>query len=87
MPNEELFKTPFSPKSGIETIYPGVKPQTKLEINKAITRGSASCMAAIAASDAALDLDITILEKVNIRRSGTLATGMDALNKVAVPGL
>jgi adenylylsulfate reductase subunit A len=38
--------------------------------------GSAGCMAA---SDAAPDLDITILEKANIRRSGTLATGMDAL--------
>jgi succinate dehydrogenase/fumarate reductase flavoprotein subunit len=49
--------------------------------------GSAGCMAAIAASDAAPNLDITILEKANIRRSGTLATGMDALNIVAVPGL
>jgi succinate dehydrogenase/fumarate reductase flavoprotein subunit len=49
--------------------------------------GSAGCMAAIAASDAAPDLDITILEKANIRRSGTLATGMDALNIVAVPGI
>jgi len=48
--------------------------------------GSAGCMAAIAAREAGPDLDITILEKANIRRSGTLATGMDALNIVAVPG-
>ena len=44
-------------------------------------------MAAIAARDAAPDLDISILEKANIRRSGTLATGMDAMNIVAVPGI
>jgi succinate dehydrogenase/fumarate reductase flavoprotein subunit len=49
--------------------------------------GSAGCMAAIAAHDAAPDLNITILEKAHIKRSGTLATGMDALNVVAVPGL
>jgi len=49
--------------------------------------GSAGCMAAIAAHDAAPELDITILEKAHTRRSGTLATGMDALNVVAVPGL
>ena len=49
--------------------------------------GSAGCMAAIAAHDEAPDLNITILEKAHTRRSGTLATGMDALNVVAVPGL
>jgi len=49
--------------------------------------GSAGCMAAIAAHDDAPDLRITILEKAHTRRSGTLATGMDALNVVAVPGL
>ena len=63
---------------GIETI------ETDILV---IGGGSAGCMAAIAASDAAPDLDITILEKANIRRSGTLATGMDALNVVAVPGI
>ncbi len=46
--------------------------------------GSAGCMAA---HDAAPDLNITILEKAHTRRSGTLATGMDALNVVAIPGL
>ena len=49
--------------------------------------GSAGCMAAIAAHDDAPDLNITIFEKAHMRRSGTLATGMDALNVVAVPGL
>jgi succinate dehydrogenase/fumarate reductase flavoprotein subunit len=49
--------------------------------------GSAGCMAAIAAYDADPKLNITILEKAHTRRSGTLATGMDALNVVAVPGL
>jgi len=49
--------------------------------------GSAGCMAAIAAHDAAPNLNITIFEKAHTRRSGTLATGMDALNVVAVPGL
>ena len=49
--------------------------------------GSAGCMAAIAASDADPNLKVTIIEKANIRRSGTLATGMDALNIVAVPGV
>jgi succinate dehydrogenase/fumarate reductase flavoprotein subunit len=65
-----------------------VKPEIKA-INTdilVIGGGSAGSMAAIAASDAAPDLDVTILEKANIRRSGTLATGMDALNVVAVPG-
>ena len=49
--------------------------------------GSAGCMAAIAAYDADPKLKITILEKAHTRRSGTLATGMDAMNVVAVPGL
>ncbi|MBA7658080.1 hypothetical protein ES703_66028 [subsurface metagenome] len=49
--------------------------------------GSAGCMAAIAARDADPGLDVTILEKANIRRSGTLAIVMDVLNVVAVPGV
>jgi len=68
---------------------PTEKPETEIIETDVliIGGGSAGCMAAIAAHDAAPDLDITILEKANIRRSGTLATGMDALNVVAVPGL
>jgi len=49
--------------------------------------GSAGCLAAIAAKDADPSLDVTIFEKANIKRSGSLATGMDALNIVAVPGI
>ena len=49
--------------------------------------GSAGCMAAIAAYDADPTLKITILEKAHTQRSGTLATGMDAMNVVAIPGL
>jgi succinate dehydrogenase/fumarate reductase flavoprotein subunit len=49
--------------------------------------GSAGCMAAIAAYDADPKLKVTILEKAHTQRSGTLATGMDAMNVVAVPGL
>jgi len=49
--------------------------------------GSAGCLAAIAAKDADPGLDVTIFEKANIKRSGSLATGMDALNIVAVPGI
>ncbi|MDM8536970.1 FAD-binding protein [Desulfobacterales bacterium HSG17] len=65
------------------------KPETKIIETDVliIGGGSAGCMAAIAAHDAAPNLNITILEKAHTRRSGTLATGMDALNVVAVPGL
>ena len=49
--------------------------------------GSAGCLAALAAKDADPNLAVTIFEKANIKRSGTLATGMDALNIVAVPGI
>jgi len=49
--------------------------------------GSAGCMAAIAAYDADPTLKITIMEKAHTQRSGTLATGMDAMNVVAIPGL
>jgi succinate dehydrogenase/fumarate reductase flavoprotein subunit len=65
------------------------KPETEIIETDVliIGGGSAGCMAAIAAHDAAPDLNITILEKAHIKRSGTLATGMDALNVVAVPGL
>jgi len=49
--------------------------------------GSAGCLAAIAAKDADPNLGVTIFEKANVKRSGSLATGMDALNVVAVPGI
>ena len=49
--------------------------------------GSAGCLAAIAAKDVDSSLDVTIFEKGHIRRSGSLATGMDALNIVVIPGI
>lgn len=49
--------------------------------------GAAGCLAAIAVKDADPSLDVTIFEKAHIKRSGSLATGMDALNVVAVPGI
>jgi succinate dehydrogenase/fumarate reductase flavoprotein subunit len=47
--------------------------------------GAAGCFAAIKAKDQAPDLDITIVEKAHIRRSGSLTTGMDSLNVVCLP--
>ncbi|MDN5347686.1 MAG: hypothetical protein PWP65_1250 [Clostridia bacterium] len=48
--------------------------------------GSAGCMAAIRAGELNPEAEIVIFEKGHIRRSGTIAMGMDALNVVAVPG-
>ncbi len=49
--------------------------------------GSAGCLAAIRAKELNPRLEVVILEKGEIRRSGALAMGMDALNIVAVPGV
>lgn len=49
--------------------------------------GSAGCMAAIEAKDAKPELDVTVMEKAHIRRSGALARGMEALNVVILPGI
>lgn len=49
--------------------------------------GSAGCLAAIRAKELNPRLDVLILEKGEIKRSGALAMGMDALNIVAVPGV
>ena len=49
--------------------------------------GSAGCLAAIRAKELNPGLEVVILEKGEIRRSGSLAMGMDALNIVAVPGV
>ena len=49
--------------------------------------GSAGCMAAIRAKEVAPELAVTIFEKGDIRRGGTLAMGMDALNVVVIPGV
>ncbi len=49
--------------------------------------GSAGCMAALRAHALNPDLKITIFEKGDIKYSGSIARGMDALNIVAIPGL
>ncbi len=49
--------------------------------------GSAGSMAAIRAKELAPDLHVTVFEKGDLRRGGTIAMGMDALNNVVVPGV
>jgi len=47
--------------------------------------GSAGCMAAIRALELNPDLKVVIFEKADIKYSGSIARGMDALNIVAIP--
>lgn len=47
--------------------------------------GSAGCMAAIRALQLQPDLKVVIFEKGDIKYSGSIARGMDALNIVAIP--
>jgi succinate dehydrogenase/fumarate reductase flavoprotein subunit len=47
--------------------------------------GSAGCMAAIRALEIKPDLKVVIFEKGDIKYSGSIARGMDALNIVAIP--
>ncbi|OLS30713.1 MAG: L-aspartate oxidase [Candidatus Heimdallarchaeota archaeon AB_125] len=49
--------------------------------------GSAGSMAAIVAKEQNPDIDVTIIEKAEINRSGSIALGMDALNIVVQPGI
>ncbi|MDA8219703.1 MAG: FAD-binding protein [Dehalococcoidales bacterium] len=49
--------------------------------------GSAGAMAAIRAKEVAPALDVTVMEKGGLRRAGTLAMGMDAMNVVVIPGV
>jgi succinate dehydrogenase/fumarate reductase flavoprotein subunit len=48
--------------------------------------GSAGCMAAIRALELDPNLNVVIFEKGDIRYSGSITRGMDALNIVAIPG-
>lgn len=48
--------------------------------------GSAGTMAAIKAKERFPGLNVTILEKAHIRRSGAIAMGMDGLNNAVIPG-
>ncbi|MBN2123388.1 MAG: FAD-binding protein [Deltaproteobacteria bacterium] len=49
--------------------------------------GPAGCMAAIRAKEVDPKLNVIILEKAEISRSGAAGRGMDALNNVVVPGI
>jgi len=49
--------------------------------------GPAGCMAAIRAKEMNPEMEVTILEKAEISRSGAAGRGMDALNNVVVPGI
>lgn len=48
--------------------------------------GTAGTMAAIKARAAAPDLDVLVLDKANIKRSGAICMGMDGLNNAIIPG-
>ena len=48
--------------------------------------GPAGCMAAMRAKELNPDVDVTILEKAEISRSGAAGRGMDALNNAVIPG-
>ena len=48
--------------------------------------GAAGCYAAMTVQKQAPDAKILILEKADIRRSGCLAAGVNALNAYIVPG-
>ena len=47
--------------------------------------GSAGCMAANRALEIDPDLSVVVFEKGDIKYSGSIARGMDALNIVAIP--
>lgn len=49
--------------------------------------GAAGCMAAIRAAQVAPSLDVVLMEKAEISRSGAAGRGMDALNNVVIPGV
>ena len=48
--------------------------------------GAAGCLAAIAAKDARPEAKVVIVEKASVRRGGSIACGMDAINVVVIPG-
>lgn len=52
-----------------------------------ISGGSAGAMAAVRAKTVSPDQKVVVFEKGNIKYSGCIARGMDALNFVAVPGI
>ncbi|QSA99049.1 fumarate reductase/succinate dehydrogenase flavoprotein subunit [Methylococcus sp. EFPC2] len=48
--------------------------------------GTAGPMAAVKAKQANPDLNVLLLEKANVKRSGAISMGMDGLNNAVVPG-
>ncbi|KAF0805709.1 fumarate reductase/succinate dehydrogenase flavoprotein subunit [Alloalcanivorax xenomutans] len=48
--------------------------------------GTAGPMAAVTVKERHPDLDVTLLEKANVKRSGAISMGMDGLNNAIVPG-
>jgi len=48
--------------------------------------GTAGCMAAVTVKELAPELEVLIVEKANIERSGCLAAGMNAINAYLNPG-
>ncbi|AFT72389.1 Fumarate reductase/succinate dehydrogenase flavoprotein-like protein [Alloalcanivorax dieselolei B5] len=48
--------------------------------------GTAGPMAAVTVKERYPDLDVTLLEKANVKRSGAISMGMDGLNNAIVPG-
>jgi succinate dehydrogenase/fumarate reductase flavoprotein subunit len=49
--------------------------------------GAAGCLAAIAAKEADPAAEVVVVEKASIRRGGSIACGMDAINVVVIPGI
>lgn len=49
--------------------------------------GAAGCLAAIAAKEARPGAEVVIVEKASVRRGGSIACGMDAINVVVIPGI
>ena len=48
--------------------------------------GTAGPMAAVKAKQANPKLDVLLLEKANVKRSGAICMGMDGLNNAVIPG-
>lgn len=49
--------------------------------------GAAGCLAAITARETCPDVEVVIIEKASLRRGGCIASGMDAMNVVVIPGV
>ena len=66
------------------------KKKLRVETSRAdlliVGGGTAGCCAAIAAARANPNLTIEVVEKANVKRSGCLAAGVNAINAYIVPG-